>query len=203
MNPDQAPPIDPHALTIAEELPGPRLTLRRLRVDDAEELLAVILASRARLRPWLGFHEYIVSPETAREWLEYDSAKWERREGFHYGLRLRPAGTLIGALHMHTIHWEIPSFALGYWLRTGYDGYGYMTEAVRVGTDYLFESLGARRVSILCDTRNTRSAAVAERLGFVRDGRLRNETRAHDGALADDYIYSLIDTDLRWPPTHG
>jgi RimJ/RimL family protein N-acetyltransferase len=174
-----------------------------VRLGDADELLAVILASRPRLRPWLGFHESITSPETARQWVEADSARWERREGFHYGVRLRPTGTLIGALAMHTIHWEIPSVALGYWLRTGYDGYGYMTEAVRVGTDYLFESLGVRRVSILCDTRNTRSAAVAERLGFVRDGRLRYETRAHDGVLSDDYLYSLIDTDPRWPPTRG
>jgi len=168
MNRDQPTPIDPHALAIAEELPGPRLTLRRLRVSDAEELLAALIESRPRLRPWLGFHEAITTLDEAREWLAYDSAKWERREGFHYGLRLPPTGALIGALHMHTIHWEIPSFALGYWLRSGYDGQGYMTEAVRVGTDYLFTQAGARRVSILCDTRNTRSAAVAERLGFVR-----------------------------------
>jgi len=207
MQPDDPPPAtpseairtDPATLTIAEELPGQRLTLRRLRVGDAEELLAVILESRPRLRPWMRFHERITSLDEARDFLAHDETMWLRREGFHYGLRLPPTGALIGGLYMHTIHWEIPSFALGYWLRTGYDGQGYMAEAVRVGVAFLFDQLGARRVGIRCDTRNTRSAAVAERLGFVREARLRNESRAYDGVLADEYVYSLIDTDPRWP----
>ena len=201
MEPDKAPlPPDPSALAIAEELPGPRLTLWRLRVGDAEELLTALVESRPRLRPWMRFHEHITTLDEARDFLAHDQVKWARRESFHFGLRLLPTDALIGALHVHSIQWDIPSFALGYWLRTGYDGQGYMTEAVRVGADYLFETLHARRVGIRCDTRNARSAAVAERLGFVREGRLRNESRAYDGALADDYVYSLIDTDPRWPP---
>lgn len=198
-SPPPAPPADPTTLAIAEELRGPRLTLRRLHVGDAEELLAVILESRPRLRPWMRFHERITSLDEARDFLAHDETMWLRREGFHYGLRLPSTGALIGGLYMHTIHWDIPSFALGYWLGTGYDGQGYMSEAVRVGADYLFDTLHARRVGIRCDTRNVRSAAVAERLGFVREARLRNESRAYDGALADEYVYSLIDTDPRWP----
>jgi RimJ/RimL family protein N-acetyltransferase len=52
---------------------------------------------------------------------------------------------------------------------------------------------------IRCDARNTRSAAVAERLGFVREAHLRNEARSTDGELRDTLVFSLIPSDPRWP----
>ena len=42
---------------------------------------------------------------------------------------------------------------------------GYMAAAVRLLTDYALNTLGAKRVVIRCDERNTRSANVARRLG--------------------------------------
>ena len=71
-----ASPADPTRLAIAEELPGPRLTLRRLHVGDAEELLAVILESRPQLRPWMRFHERITSLDEARDFLAHDETMW-------------------------------------------------------------------------------------------------------------------------------
>jgi RimJ/RimL family protein N-acetyltransferase len=71
---------------------------------------------------------------------------------------------------------------------------------VKLLTDFAFTSLGAQRVMIRCDARNTRSAAVAERLGFVREAHLRNELRTHtDSELRDTLIFSLIPSDPRWP----
>jgi RimJ/RimL family protein N-acetyltransferase len=55
--------------------------------------------------------------------------------------------------------------------------------------------LRANRVELTCDALNTRSAAVAERLGFVREARLRNEELARDGTLRDTLVYALIPTD--------
>jgi RimJ/RimL family protein N-acetyltransferase len=40
---------------------------------------------------------------------------------------------------------------------------------------------------------------VAERLGFVREARLRNEARATDGSLRDTLIFALTPDDPRWP----
>ena len=51
---------------------------------------------------------------------------------------------------------------------------------------------------IRCDARNTRSAAVAERLGFVREALLRNERDPH-GELRDTLVFSLTPDDPRWP----
>jgi RimJ/RimL family protein N-acetyltransferase len=45
------------------------------------------------------------------------------------------------------------------------------------------------------DARNTRSIRVAERAGFVQEGRLRNAWRNADGTLADEVLYALTPTD--------
>lgn len=78
-------------------------------------------------------------------------------------------------------------------------GQGYVTEAVRLLSTYVLNELDAQRVEISCDARNTRSIRVAERVGFVQEGRLRNVWRYADGTLADEVVYALTPGD-RW---HG
>ena len=74
-------------------------------------------------------------------------------------------------------------------------GHGYVTEAVRLLTRYVFDVLHAQRIEIVCDVRNTRSIRVAEHVGFVQEGRLRNVWRYADGTLADEVVYALIPVD--------
>lgn len=91
--------------------------------------------------------------------------------------------------------WDVPAFSIGYWVRASEQGRGYVTEAVRTLTAYVFEVLRAQRIEIVCDARNTRSIAVAERVGFVREGRLRNLWRRADGTLPDEVVYALTPAD--------
>jgi RimJ/RimL family protein N-acetyltransferase len=58
-----------------------------------------------------------------------------------------------------------------------------------------FAVLGARRMQILCDEGNVRSARVAETAGFQLEGLLRNDDRRPDGTLGSSLVFSLIDTD--------
>jgi RimJ/RimL family protein N-acetyltransferase len=76
-----------------------------------------------------------------------------------------------------------------------------MSEAVETLTDYAFSALEANKVSLRCDARNIRSAAVAERLGFVREATLRGEAITKDGLVADELQFALTRDDPRWPAT--
>ena len=105
----------------------------------------------------------------------------------------------MGGSGLHPRDWSVPSFEIGYWLRQASEGYGYVTEAVKLLTDYAFATYGAQRVFIRCGARNTCSAAVPERLGFRREAHLRNDSLAYDGVLRDTLIYALTPDDARWP----
>lgn len=101
----------------------------------------------------------------------------------------------------------MPAFEIGYWLRTSAWGRGYVSEAVQVLSRFAFEMLGANRVEIRCDPRNTRSAAVPTRLGFVQEALLRNDVRDGAGELRDILIFALTPDDyaaakIGWAARH-
>jgi ribosomal-protein-serine acetyltransferase len=66
-----------------------------------------------------------------------------------------------------------------------------MTEAVRALTTLAFDEWRLNRIEIRVATENERSAAVPERLGFVREGVLRQVERHADG-FKDNVVYSML-----------
>jgi RimJ/RimL family protein N-acetyltransferase len=88
---------------------------------------------------------------------------------------------------------EIGSTWLGKpWQRTGIN-----TEAKYLLLRHAFEDLGAVRVQLKTDGRNTQSQRAIERLGAVREGLLRKYQRVWDGFTRDTVMYSI--TDGEWP----
>ena len=135
-------------------------------------------ALATRLRPRTLARRYCASRSRRSQ------AQWTLRESFSMGLFLLN-GTLIGDLRLRPTNWQIPAFDIAYWLRPDAIGHGYAAEAVRLLTSFAFERLGARRVAISCDPANTRSASVAQRLGYLLEGRLRNSAIGPDGQPCD------------------
>jgi ribosomal-protein-serine acetyltransferase len=189
----------PTLMPVAEELRGPRIILRSHRAGDAPELFGALEASRPRLGLWLHFPDKLQTVEATRDWLIHREAKWLLREFLGYAIRHSETSEYLGGVDLHSIVWDRRFFALGFWLRDGAEGQGYMSEAVRVVTDYAFNALGAKKVAMRCDARNRRSASVAERLGFVHEAVLRGEAITNDDTMADELQYALTRVDPRWP----
>jgi ribosomal-protein-serine acetyltransferase len=99
---------------------------------------------------------------------------------------------LHGLIAVHRMNFEYGIFEIGYWLRSSSSGQGIMTEATNMVTQYLFRNHATTRVQILCNASNTKSGAVAERLGFIKEGVLRNNDHvaARSIACRDENIYA-------------
>jgi RimJ/RimL family protein N-acetyltransferase len=69
-------------------------------------------------------------------------------------------------------------------------GKGYGSEAVELLTDYVFSHRTIERVGATSDVENPASYRMLERLGFVREGTLR-QSLFHHGAWHDVAIYGL------------
>jgi RimJ/RimL family protein N-acetyltransferase len=105
-------------------------------------------------------------------------------------------GELIGDCAFHSRRDEPAIADIGFTLGPPAQGHGYATEAVGALLRYLFETRRKHRVVANCDTRNVRSAALLERLGFRREGELRESYR--DGsAWASEYHYGLLEHEWR------
>ncbi|HEY5540997.1 MAG TPA: GNAT family protein [Coriobacteriia bacterium] len=78
---------------------------------------------------------------------------------------------VLGAINLRNIvRGAMMGATLGYGLAPDVVGHGYMTESVNRMVEIAFGDLGLHRVEVNIMPRNSRSLAVAERAGFVREG---------------------------------
>ncbi|WP_217170550.1 GNAT family N-acetyltransferase [Streptomyces sp. AC512_CC834] len=90
------------------------------------------------------------------------------------------------------------SASLGYCLDEAMWGHGYATEAAHALLRWAFDTLDLNRVQSEADTRNAASARVLEKIGFVREGTLREDCVVN-GEVSDSWVFGLIRRE--WPPS--
>lgn len=167
----------------------PRTELRLLEPHHAESLFRLIDANRDHLRPWMF---WVDDTKTVS-----DSEDFIRRalEGFAHGAEIHLGiwveGAIAGVVGAHAIHPVSRHAEIGYWLGERFQGSGIMTRSVRALIDYLLGERGLNRVEIRCAASNLRSKAVAERLGFRLEGRLKKAYPAR-GVFDDLLIFGML-----------
>lgn len=168
-----------------------RLTIRRFRADDWEDLYEYLSDERVvRYEPYPA-----LTQGQCREAAEHHAAS----EDF-WAVCLRENGKLIGNVYLSEkgqTGWEI-----GYVFSYAYQGNGYAAEAVRALIGKIFDGQAAHRVCASCNPENTRSWQLLERVGFRREGHLRKNVSfrcSEDGSplWQDTYIYGLLREE--WP----
>lgn len=172
-----------------------RLIIRGPLPGDAAMVREAVLESQEQLKPWMPWAVEIPSEKDYEVRVREGRLKFLAREDLWMLLLLKENGVCIGSSGLHGIDWSVPRFEIGYWVRTGYSGQGYITEAVNGITEFAFNTLGARRVEIRCDVKNQRSAAVAHRAGYTLEATFHNDARDHFGRLRDTFIFAKIQPD--------
>jgi RimJ/RimL family protein N-acetyltransferase len=105
-------------------------------------------------------------------------------------------GVLIGWCSLTRWNPDYRSASLGYCLDYAVWGHGYATEAARALLQWAFDTLALNRVQAETDTRNLASARVLEKIGFVRQGTLREDCVVN-GEVSDSWVFGLIRREWR------
>jgi RimJ/RimL family protein N-acetyltransferase len=185
--------MKPILLDCPSQFTTKRLLIRMPLPGDGTVVHNAITASREELKPWLPFAKEDQTVEQVEENIREAHAKFLLREDLRLLVFHRETGEFIASSGLHRIDWNVPKFEIGYWVDTRYAGKGFITEAVEGITRFAFDELNARRVEIRVDSRNIRSRAIPERLGYELEGILRNDNLAVDGfGVRDTCIYSVI-----------
>lgn len=104
-------------------------------------------------------------------------------------------GPIVGIINVSQIvRGAFQAAVIGYSLDGGAQGSGLMTEALEAVIDYGFDGLELHRLMANYRPENTRSAAVLERLGFVKEGYAK-EYLFIDGAWRDHVLTALVRSD--------
>ncbi len=83
------------------------------------------------------------------------------------------------------------SAKIGYCLDDTAWGQGFATEAASTLLRWAFDAFDLNRVQAETDTRNAASARVLEKLGFVREGTLREDCIV-EGVVSDSWVCGLL-----------
>jgi [ribosomal protein S5]-alanine N-acetyltransferase len=165
-----------------------RLDLRPLAPVDAAALFA--LKSDAVVQRY-GSHAPWTALQEAVDYIERD--RRDMAEGRHaqFAVVRREDGTMLGTCTLYALDAQCRRADVGYALLPSAWGRGYANEAVTALLDWGFEHLDLNRVEADIDPRNAASARALERLGFTREGHLR-ERWIVGGEVSDSAIYGLL-----------
>jgi ribosomal-protein-serine acetyltransferase len=102
---------------------------------------------------------------------------------------------LCGSVRVKDINHADKSATVGYLIGERFQGKGIVTLSVGAIIKYCFDHLGLNRIELRCAATNCASMRVAARLGFSREGVLR-QAEFLDGAFVDNHIYGLLRSDF-------
>ena len=165
--------------------------LRLLAPEDAPLVFGIVDRDRERLRRWLPWVDGSIGPADTRAFIEATIAT----QGREYIYGIWAVDGFAGCVGLHT-DLENRSAMIGYWVDQNHEGQGLVTQASSALTDIAFQSLLMHRVWLSADPDNTRSCAVAERLGFRREGVHREDTIVN-GQFRDTVIYAVLEDGWR------
>lgn len=159
---------------------------------DFDELHALVTHNIEHLAEWMPWAVGGQTPEETRAYLS--NVAQRLRDGSEYACGIRWRGQLVGGIGLHMRDRLLRKGEIGYWLGREYSGRGIVTRAARALTDFGFTELGLHRMVIRTATENTRSAAVAGRLGFQREATLRDDVWGR-GQITDSHLFGMLASD--------
>lgn len=162
-----------------------RLIIRRLKKEDTPNVLAILNTDYANQYNITGpINEAIV---------------WKMAEyALSFVILLKDTNEMIGIVGVEKdyLRYNMKSVSLTYVLDEGYQGEGYMHEALKEIIYDIFTRLERRLISLRIANVNQKSINLAKRLGFHYDGMIKMGTRKEDGTIYDDLLFSLTKEDF-------
>ena len=160
--------------------------LRSYRKDDAESL------SRSANNPLIARNmrdsfPYPYTLSDAHGWIEY-SLQQSPQADFAIASETEIVGG-IGLKLQDDVNRR--SAEIGYWIAESFWGRGIATAALQALTEYAFAEFDLVRIYAHVFEWNPASCRVLEKVGYVREGRLRKSV-FKDGQIIDELLYARI-----------
>ena len=116
---------------------------------------------------------------------------FERGTGYRWGIARKSEDRLIGTCGYYLWDKEVRKAEIGYDLEPQFWGLGMMTEALSEMLRFGFEEMNLNRIQVKSAPSNERSIKLIRRLGFKKEGVLRDNF-IFMGELQDDVLFSLL-----------
>ncbi|MDH3606409.1 MAG: GNAT family N-acetyltransferase [Acidimicrobiia bacterium] len=176
---------------------SPRLELRPFRRRDLDGLVEAAADSIADLNKWLPWAHAAYGRRDALIFLRDSVSAWGEGRAFDFAVRyLENPGYHVGNVSVWFVSRQSRVGEVGYWIRSSETRKGVATEAAARILEVAFEELDLHRVVLRIAVGNHGSERVAEKLGFTREGLLREELQVN-GEWMDHSVWGLLEKEYR------
>ena len=166
-----------------------KISLKLLEKNNAEELFELIDSTRSYLKEWLGWLDKMKELEDAQSFINDSRKQFAENNGFQAGIWYKEQ--LVGIIGLHEIDWEDKKTEIGSWLDQNHQGNGIVTKSCKHILNYCFDNLELNKVEIHCAEQNSKSRAVPERLGFTKEGVIREAQLLYD-RFVNHVVYGML-----------
>lgn len=165
------------------------LALKLIQPHDAQRVFALTELSRENLRTWLPWLDTTTKLQDTQQFIQFCLKGFSENTSLTTVILFK--GEIVGVVGFNSINWANKTAYIGYWLGTGYEGNGIMTNAVHALTDYAFLELQLDKVEIRAASGNKKSRSIAERLHFTMEGCIRQAEWLYDHYV-DHIVYGML-----------
>ena len=178
-----------------ETVNASRVALTSLQHSDADTIFTIYSDPEA-MRYW----STVVMTDRAEAVALIESVHrlFAEQSLLQWGVVRRDDARLIGTVTLASLDAQNMRAELGFMLSRDCWGQGYMREGLVALLGYAFDKLGLKRIEADVDPLNAASLGLLQRLGFQREGLLRERWRVGDG-IQDSVILGLLSREWQAP----
>ncbi len=169
--------------------PSELISLHIIEPLHGPDLFKLIEDNRSHLEEFLPWISGATVEQDIILYIEYCLGKIAADKGLQ--LMIFEEENMIGSIGFYEINKQDRKANINYWLINDYVGKGIITQSCKAIINYGFEELKLNRLEIRCATENTKSQAVPERLGFIKEGKLRS-CEWLNNRFVDHFVYSML-----------
>jgi len=174
-----------------------RLIIQRFTRRDHSTLDDAIRSSLPELNQWLPWARMDYELGDTTSFIRESIQAWKEERAWDYSIRHKERPDRhLGNVSLWTVSKLGKIAEFGYWVRTDENSKGICTEAVECLLAEAFGPLGYHKVTLRIAIGNDPSDRVAGKLGFTREGVLREELLIR-GNWVDHSLWSLLDREYR------
>ncbi|MBE6714068.1 MAG: GNAT family N-acetyltransferase [Ruminococcaceae bacterium] len=168
------------------EINTPRLTLRKLKLSDAERFYEFAKDIRvSKYMNWITHSSVYDSENSIKRSIE----AYEKGKYYRWGIALKENDTLIGIIQLLSFDEKRNSCSFAYMLSCEHWGNGYGTEALSAVIGFAFDSMAVDIIEADIFSENIASSKVLEKCGMTYTDTIKDKYEKN-GAFhnADKYV---------------
>ncbi len=169
------------------------ISIQLVNETHAQPIFELVNNNRPHLREWLPFVDRMQTVEFAENFVKGTIQR--NKEGHEFAFVIIENDQLIGRIGIYKIDNQNKIGEIGYWLAEKMQGRGIITQSCKTLIEFCLSELNLNRMEIKCSTENLKSQSIPQKLGFTKEGIIRQGELVH-GKFIDLQLYSLLKTDV-------